>query len=411
MELGTIKLLEKIEESRSYKKKFSVAQSNSNNKQFKKVFFYTYSPKYKYNIKVGKYDEYSYQKNPKLDTREKRWEYFEDLVDRLNSRKISGNTAKDIVERFLRSVSDKERKWYCRILNRDLRIGLGPTSLKKIWMNIVPDIEVQLATFYKKGMEFPDNIILEPKIDGLRCLTFITRDHVECYSRNGERFYHYEDFISDAFKNDDSNVVLDGELFYQTWNKTLSAVQSGSGIENIIYYTFDLLTQNEYFNRSTENLSTRKKRLESFIQNYSGNGLTRTEVHPIESRKSEIMGFFQKYIRSGYEGVIVKDLDSKYKFDRTKDWIKIKAQDYDVFLCVDVKEGTGENKGKLGSLIVEDKKGNRIGVGQGSSDKQREEFWKNPPIGKYIEISFLTSKHKKSVARNPVFIRVREDIS
>lgn len=412
MKLEIIRILESIEKARSYKKKFGILKTNQNNHNLKEVFLYTYSPNYKYYLTADKSESYVFSKNSELDTREKRWEYFEGLADRLTNRRISGKNAKKKVNDFLSWCTDRERYWYIKIINRDLNIGVGPTTVKKIWFGIVPTIDVQKAVLYNKDKhEFSDNIVVEPKINGIRCLSFVTNENVECYSRNGERFYYFENYLKTAFEGNTENFVLDGELFANSWNKTLTAVQSGNSIEDVKYFLFDFMKQEDYFNRITENLTERKRNLDSFLNFYNHDSFVKIREHYIPSKHSEVMELFQKYVRVGYEGIVVKDLDSKYKFERSKDWLKVKAVDFDTFLCVNIEEGRGENEGKLGSLILKKKDGSTFKVGIGFSNMQREEFWESPPVGKYIEISFFSSRHKQSKADSPVFIRVREDIS
>lgn len=70
------------------------------------------------------------------------------------------------------------------------------------------------------------------------------------------------------------------------------------------------------------------------------------------------------------------NLDKPYECKRTKSLIKVK-QFYDATLrVIGYEEGSGKNKGALGSLIVKYKDG-KSGVGYGYSDQMRKDLWEN----------------------------------
>jgi ATP-dependent DNA ligase len=71
--------------------------------------------------------------------------------------------------------------------------------------------------------------------------------------------------------------------------------------------------------------------------------------------------------------------------------------------------GTGKNANRLGNFIV-DVDGVKVNVGEGITDKQRDEFWqnKNKLIGKIIEVKFQEKTPDGSL-RFPRFVRHRMD--
>ena len=70
------------------------------------------------------------------------------------------------------------------------------------------------------------------------------------------------------------------------------------------------------------------------------------------------------------------------------------------------KEGTGKNLRKLGALTI-DVEGVSVDVGSGYSDRQREEFWKEPP--KIIDVRYKMKTPDGSL-QFPVFVMEREDL-
>ena len=86
--------------------------------------------------------------------------------------------------------------------------------------------------------------------------------------------------------------------------------------------------------------------------------------------------------------------------------------DFDLEI-VDFEEGTGRNKGKLGAFVV-DYKGNRVKVGSGFSDEERNEFWKNKEglIGRVITVKYkeVTTDKKTGLEslQFPIYCGLRE---
>lgn len=112
-----------------------------------------------------------------------------------------------------------------------------------------------------------------------------------------------------------------------------------------------------------------------------------------------------------YEGVIWKDPDAPYEFDkRSSNWVKEKneAEEIDVVVS-DFHEGEGRLNDSLGKLSVESADGTPLGaVGTGFTDAQRQEIWENRDEweGKTIE---LTAEAFQDGLRFPRFERDRSD--
>jgi DNA ligase-1 len=116
------------------------------------------------------------------------------------------------------------------------------------------------------------------------------------------------------------------------------------------------------------------------------------------------------YLKHGFEGAMVKDLDSPYQFKRSIAMLKVKKMETVDGKVVGFEEGKGKCKGVLGALQVE-VDGVVTSVGGGYSDAQRSDLWKHREdlIGRIVEVqyqNFTKSDHK---LRFPVYVRHRPD--
>jgi DNA ligase-1 len=84
---------------------------------------------------------------------------------------------------------------------------------------------------------------------------------------------------------------------------------------------------------------------------------------------------------------------------------------------IELEEGTGRNKGRLGALVcsgTDDGKLINVNVGSGFSDEDRDEYWNNKDmvVGRIAEIlcDVITQNQDGTYSlRFPRFVRFRDD--
>jgi len=179
----------------------------------------------------------------------------------------------------------------------------------------------------------------------------------------------------------------------------------------INFQVWDSLTLEEFEN----GLSTRPY-TERFGEAIRLSFMTQS-LQPIPSYRvysmKEAQAIADEYISEGFEGAVVKKLDTIWEDGTSKDMVKIKeVYDADLY-CVGIKLGKGKYEGKIGSLILQTSCGRiEVDCGSGLTDLDRN---KHPDefIGKIIEIQynkFIQSKKDKPASLYlPRFIEVRED--
>jgi DNA ligase-1 len=273
------------------------------------------------------------------------------------------------------------------------------------------DFDVQLCNEWD-GRRLPARAILECKLDGGRALLVIAGGKYCCYSRNGNLFNNVGHIAAELKAFD--GWVLDGEIVGRElgdkgWGQAMSAVKKAEcGDTSASYIVFDVISAAEFDARkSTKTLAQRKAILKAkFPKGACFSGMVKS--FPVKTAK-QVEKHMKEFVKAGFEGAVLKDLDAPYEFKRSSAWLKLKPYkeaDWDV---VGYIEGKGKYKGMLGKLIVSGPDGVESGVGTGFSDEQRAEFWKKRKkmIGKKVQVKFQGVSIHNGL-RFPSFMRIKD---
>lgn len=374
--------------------------------------------------------------------------FLELLVD-LSYRRITGNAALNAVAAFLSACSPEEYIWYSRVLTKDLRIGLADKGINKAFPKLVPTYEVQLADKINpedlnldtaKALKMlPQRMVVQYKIDGYRLNIFRPSDDVVILrTRNGKVVSGYNALEQAALKLP-VGYVYDGEvvspelynqiryntlhgltnanrdLFSEVMSHAFSKEQNKLGVLNI----FDVVSLDEWRVRvSTQPYSTRLQLLDELVKPLNLPELLVVPTSRVYDKNNpadlrEVVETFHSFIEVGWEGLMIKDVDSCYQWKRTKALLKMKMMDTIDLVVTDIYQGTGKYEFMLGGVYC-NYKGNKLGVGSGFTDEQRHDFWKFPNsiIDKTIEVSYQSISHNKDGKESvsfPVFKGVRLD--
>lgn len=350
------------------------------------------------------------------------------VLDALASRKLTGDAARAALVGQVVQMNEASVQLLYRILNKDLRSGIGISTVNAVWKGLIPKFSAMLAHKYEeKRVKFP--VAIEPKLDGVRVLAFVDyeNDLVQFFSRSGKEFTAFDSLresllalranVAGAMST--QRVVFDGEVTAGSFNRTVSEVRrKGYQAEDAIFTVFDVLPQDVFRLQSSSGQGTdgyvkRRMRLIGIIDNSASN-VRLNRMYVVRSH-SEIAHYYETFRANGLEGAIVKALDGQYQHKRSFNWMKIKGEETADLEIVDMVEGTGKYEGMLGALIV-DHNGIQVNVGSGLSDAQRASFWESAGdpdvtiVGRVAEIEYHEVTPDGSL-RHPRFVRFRDALT
>ncbi len=330
---------------------------------------------------------------------------FLDTIKKLEDRTLTGNEMRDTIEDLCnRSKMEEWNDWYRRILIKDLRCGVTHKTINKHSKYKVPVFECMLATdSVKHEKKMVGNVIVEPKLDGVRVVVIcdVDKDEVKLFSRNGKELSNFPTInktFDSMLDQMSESMVFDGEVMSDDFQTLMREIhrKSGAKTKDAKLNLFDCLPLAEFKNGGSNSVNDgilkRKEMLQSFNYGSNVNLVEYVKMNLSEDDGQKMFADYNKLcIDKGFEGIMVKPVNGIYECKRSTLWLKVKPF-IEVSLTVKAtEEGTGRNVGKLGALIVEGKDSGKFiktNVGSGLSDSDREKYWKakDKLIGQIVEV-------------------------
>jgi DNA ligase-1 len=161
---------------------------------------------------------------------------------------------------------------------------------------------------------------VQPKLDGVRLIV----SNRGCFSRTGKPVEGVE-HLARGLKDGE---YLDGECYAP--NKTFEEITSMFKMnpKDLEFHVFD------YFDVNKPELTFEERKDRITVDTFMVN------------KKSEVQGYHDLFVNQGHEGIMIRDASSVYEIGKRSNYLlKYKAFQTEEYEIVDVKEGTGREKG------------------------------------------------------------------
>lgn len=425
MSKSVYEILEEVAATSSKNEKEAILLSHKGNEDLKRCFELAYSPTINFNISsktfpVGWEHEESFPTD---------WNFLFSQLSRIYTREVTGNLAIQYLQALLINCDCKTGDVIKRIVLRDLRCGVGETTINKVWKGLIPSVPQMLASPMKdktlSKIKYP--AVAELKSDGSRCIAYCNTDGVRLMSRNGKQYQGLADLELSLQDELFDGLVLDGELVFDitkadrtTGNGIVTkAVKGTISLEeqsNVVFQVWDVIPQKEYKPKGvfkTEQWQ-RYVGLKDLLKQANKHNIQLIPSHVVNSLE-EAKEIFRKYVEDGFEGIILKNLQSFWEDKRSPNLVKFKEELFADLRVVGYYEGEGKAVGMLGGLILESEDGViKVNVGSGFTDEQRIQIWQDKNLN-IVEIKFNGITEDKRTGQKslflPIFQRERLDKS
>lgn len=352
-----------------------------------------------------------------LTTENLRWQVFFSACDKCAKREVTGNAAIEEISTAFNFVTEDEEKWMRKILKKHIAIGLSTTTINKDFPDLIPTFDVSLAQkFDPKRVVKWDNMIVERKLDGIRCFSIVRDGAVIMYARSGKPITNFIDSIGPSLIAM-GDGCYDGELMGEDFVALMRQAYRKGDVETdgTFLALFDFCSLEEWDSKDAttsyvDRLVTLYDRI-STLDDDSKKLITYVDKETLSVAEDSdlVKVLHDKFVTEGFEGAMIKNPQAPYQFKRSYDIMKLKAF-FDVDLPVDdLLEGRGKHVGTLGAFVVYHQ-GVKVQIGSGLSDEIRSEIWDNKEkyIGRTIEIRYQEITPDGSL-RFPTFVCFRND--
>jgi len=395
--------LEELEQTSSRLEKEEILRRQFSNELVKKVFVYALNPYM--NFYVKKYD-YDANGNASLET-------VFPVLDKLARRQVTGNAARDLLQKTANKLHPDNAEVLWRIVQGDLRCGVSEATVNKIWKGLIPTFDVMLAHKDIAGIKYP--AYAQTKYDGARCHLYFDGEQVIAYARSGKVFELHNALTESARAVMNPGETWDGELLFYANDKSLAKAldrKTSNGLANkankgtispkeaaqVRFVGWDIV--------DFSSTIPYKDRLYSLNKRFQHNKPERIfcVASTIVNNEDEAQVFFEEQIARGEEGAILKNIKSLWVPKRSKDLGKMKAENEADLIVVDIQEGSGKYEGMLGALVCETSDGKvRVSVGSGFSDDERA-TWGTDLIGNIVTVRYNARITKKGGGVDSLFL-------
>ena len=301
----------------------------------------------------------------------------------------------------------------------DVAVKAKNNKLNEIEFKLGRPIKVMLAVLFTSIEEafvsFGERIQVETKLDGFRAIISKDKDKVKIFTRGLEDLSEqFPDVVKVIREIKEEKFMIDSEVVgydkdtkeYLPFQKISQRIKRKYDIEKISkeypveVNVFDVLYYKE--NLMEKKLEERREILEKIIKEEKGKIVLTKKI--ITDNEKEIEEFFEESLKKGYEGIMLKNLNSEYKPGRyVKGWSKLKKILEPLDLTIVRGEyGTGKRAGWLTSFTLACKnKEDYLEVGKvGTGIKEKTEGLTYKELTKLLK-PLIKREEGKIVELNP----------
>lgn len=294
-----------------------------------------------------------------------------DLLDRLSSREITGNEALAQIEAHLISLDAVSREILKRIIEKNLKAGIGDTSVNKVRPGLIPVFPYMRCSLPKDSnihkWDWTEGVYSQEKADGMFAnATTDEFSRVTFSSRQGNPFPRGALVeLEDTFKDlGVSHMQMHGELLVYE-NGELLPREKGNGILNsllqggdlpryhrVAYEAWDMIPAEQAVDGGKYEVPywVRIQRLRDVVQGSTSNCLQVIETETV-FHHAEAMAHYKRKLAQGREGTILKHANAIWRDGDSKDQVKFKLEvDVDLKI-VGFLPGEGKNEATFGSIV------------------------------------------------------------
>ena len=304
---------------------------------------------------------------------------------------------------FQQACQEATSKWEKK-KKKGYVLTIDSAKAKEVDSVITGGIEPMLAHSYSKsGDKISYPAFSQPKLDGIRCIAIKKGEEVTLWTRSRKPINSCPHIIASIKENFiGKDIILDGELYNHAlksnFEKIVHAVKRDEPTNDsalIEYHVYDVINDLPFIERS-KNINTLIAPLVAVTTE-----MVNDCVQMVEK--------FNNYKAQGFEGLMVRTIDSLYEHKRSYNLQKVKEFEDAEYLIINAVEGRGKLSGTLGTFTCQTASGAIFDVKLTGNQEENAKYLSDHTLwkGKYLTVKYQGLTTKTSVPRFPVGLRIK----
>jgi ATP-dependent DNA ligase len=252
---------------------------------------------------------------------------------------------------------------------------------------------------------------VQPKFDGIRCIAMVRNGKATLWSRTRKPITSVPHIIEELEANfADTDVTLDGELYNHAFKSNFEEIVSivrqevpKDGYQQVQYHVYDMVSDKAFVDRNDD--------LSNLLATVNFGIIVPVQTC-MANDETEVTALFTQLRGEGYEGVMLRNGETKYEQDKRSYGLqKVKEFEDAEFTIVGADEGRGKLQGHVGAFRCVAKNGVEFLAKMSGSTDKLAEYWNDSSsyLGKKLTVQYQGLTGTNDVPRFPVGLRIREE--
>jgi DNA ligase-1 len=245
---------------------------------------------------------------------------------------------------------------------------------------------------------------VQPKLDGIRCVAIGS----SLWTRTRKPIRSVPHIAYAVDNVGDPSTILDGELYNHEFKNDFEKITTIVGQKKDVDPNHELCQYHVYDMPMDAPFAERIKTLQALCKKLGKKSPIKLVETVVVNDEVELDAAYERFKAEGYEGAMVRNLNSPYEYKRSNHLQKMKEFQDAEFKIIGVEEGRGKLQGHAGAFVCATKNGAEFKAKMAGETSKLKEYWDNQEgcIGKKLTVKFqgLTSG---DVPRFPVGKAIR----
>jgi ATP-dependent DNA ligase len=257
------------------------------------------------------------------------------------------------------------------------------------------------------NISFNNYLFIQPKLDGIRCISRKIDGEVQLFSRKGLPIASVPHINRSLNKLMEDGEIFDGELYQhgKDFNESSGKLRAKDhDTSDIDYWVYDFPRIRGLTEKAPYEQRAADVRMEQMVR---GTNIVITPTFRVNDF-TEIKKYHDQAVEDGFEGAILRNPRMPYESKRSKNLLKYKEFQDSEFAIIGFTEGKGSLENAIGSFTCATPESKVFYAKLKAPVKELQRLYQNPKefLNRHLTVKYQ-GMSKDGIPRFPVGMRIR----